>query len=404
MRFLGLVCMVWVFLLGDMALGHTQGFAQNSVLYSSNLESLPMVKKFKRKRFSSFDRTGGNKDNFRINKNETRLLAETKSAGCIKHIWCTIGAADKDGEPEKNYLRKMIIRMFWDGAKKPSVEVPIGDFFGMGHGKRKNFVSAPLQMGPDNGAGFNCWFPMPFAKGARIEVENQCNADMKIFFYIDWEEYDHPTQNVLRFHASWNREITKGISDKGIGQMEFQDEGINKTGESNYVILKTEGEGHYVGCNVNIHNQRWSWYWDWPGEGDDMIFVDGERWPPEIHGTGTEDYFNSAFCPTQEYNAPYHGVILTGGINWRNYITYYRYHILDPIPFKKSIKVTIEHGHANRRYDDWSSTAYWYQKNIGTIKRVPPVEERIPLKTKFTWKAIVAYLVLWPIYKIFYAM
>jgi len=402
---LGMLCLVWTILAVDIdTFRVTPCHAREVTSYSSNLESLALEKTFVRKRFSSFNTTGGNTDNVRINAGTVHVLAQTNSAGCIRHIWCTIGQADKDGKPEKYYLRKMIIRMYWDGADKPSVEVPIGDFFGMGHAKRTNFVSAPLQMSPDNGSGFNCWFPMPFADGFRIEVENQCDNNMKMYFYIDWEEYDSLDEDLLRFHASWNREITKGISDKGVGQMEFQDAGVNISGDDNYTILEATGKGHYVGCNVNIHNQRWSWYWDWPGEGDDMIFIDGEAWPPQIHGTGTEDYFNSAFCPTQQQHAPYHGVILTGGVNWRNFITYYRYHILDPIPFAKSIRVTIEHGHANRRYDDWSSTAYWYQKGIGDISRLPPVEARLPLNTKFTWKALVAYVVLWPVYKIIYAM
>ena len=371
---------------------------------SCSLDLLPVAKDFKRMRFSSFDTSGGNSDNVRIGHAETKVIASTTSPGCIKHIWCTFMADGIDEKLEKYYLRKIVIRMFWDNAPIPSVEVPLGDFFGMGHGMRRNFVSAPLQMSPENGSALNCWFPMPFSTGARIEIENQCQKAIKVYYYIDWEKYDTLDDDLLRFHASWNREITKGISEKGIGQMEFQDSGVNKTGEGNYVILAAEGEGHYVGCNVNIHNQRLSWYWDWPGEGDDMIFVDGEKWPPQIHGTGTEDYFNGAFCPTQPYNAPYHGIILGGGVNWASKITYYRYHILDPITFKKSIQVTIEHGHANRRSDDWSSTAYWYQKGIGKIKRLPRVEARLPLEDRWTFNRVIANIVLWPIYKLFYSM
>jgi hypothetical protein len=124
------------------------------------------------------------------------------------------------------------------------------------------------------------------------------------------------------------------------------------TGDENYVLLEAKGRGHYVGCNVNIHNLRDTSKWDWPGEGDDMIFIDGEKWPPSLHGTGTEDYFNMSWCPIQEYTAPYHGIILPGKENWKDYITYYRYHIQDPVMFKKSIRVTIEHGHNNGRSDD----------------------------------------------------
>ncbi len=198
----------------------TQGmaFAQGNGAYAAygDLASLPLAKDFVRKRFSSFDRTGGNSDNLKFKPGETKVIAETRSPGCVRHIWCTIGIAGEDGRPEKGYLRKIVIRMFWDGAKTPSVEAPIGDFFGMGHGISRNFSSAPLQMSPDSGTGFNCWFPMPFAKGMRIEITNECKKGSKIYYYVDWEEYDRPPAGTLRFHASWHREITKGISDKGI--------------------------------------------------------------------------------------------------------------------------------------------------------------------------------------------
>ena len=90
-----------------------------------------------------------------------------------------------------------------------------------------------------------------------------------------------------------------------------------------------------------------------------MFLIDSK---PDLMGTGTEDYFNMAFCPRKEYSAPYHGCIKKGKFNWRGKTTYYRYHIKDPIYFNYNILVTMEHGHNNRRIDDWSSTAYWYQK------------------------------------------
>ncbi|MHA1233270.1 MAG: DUF2961 domain-containing protein, partial [Candidatus Helarchaeota archaeon] len=119
---------------------------------------------------------------------------------------------------------------------------------------------------------------------------------------------------------------------------------------------------------------------NWPGEGDDMIYIDGEKLPT-IYGTGTEDYFNCAYCPTQEYNSLFHGITLPGGKNWSGRISYYRFHILDPIYFEKSIKVTIEHGHANRLANDYSSTAYWYQTEPHKkFKKLLPVNERLPRK------------------------
>lgn len=141
-------------------------------------------------------------------------------------------------------------------------------------------------------------------------------------------------------------------------------EELNTSGDENYLILYAEGVGHYVGCVLNVDNfnafrQKYTWF----GEGDDMIFVDGEKWPPSIHGTGTEDYFLSAWgFPCGEYSEPYHGVSLAGDTaEWSGKWSVYRFHIEDPIGFTKSIRVNIEHGHANDQGNDYSSIAYWYR-------------------------------------------
>ena len=151
--------------------------------------------------------------------------------------------------------------------------------------------------------------------------------------------------------------------------------------------MEAKGNGHYVGANINIHNLNKTALWDWPGEGDDMFFIDGEPWPPRLHGTGTEDYVNMAWCPTQNYSAPYHGLILGGEDNWKGKITYYRYHIQDPIVFDKSIKATFEHGHNNNRSDDISSTAYWYQSEPHMkFPKLLPVEKRLPIdEERWRW-------------------
>lgn len=345
----------------------------------ASLSTIAYERTGKRKRISSYDRTGGNDDRLYIKPGETRNLADIKGVGCITHIWVTLAMEQEPAE--KDYLRKIVLRMYWDGEENPSVEVPIGDFFGMGHAKCKNFVSLPLQMSPEDGKGFNCWFPMPFDRGAKIEVLSECDNTVLFYYYIDYEAYESLPEGMLRFHATWHRECpTKGISDQNIPNSEYQLGGYNTTGDDNFVLLEAEGKGHYVGCNINIHNLRDSSKWDWPGEGDDMIFIDGEKWPPSLHGTGTEDYFNTAWCPQQEYSAPYHGIILGGQDNWKGKITYYRYHIQDPIMFEKSIRVTIEHGHNNNRSDDWSATAYWYQTEPHKpFEKLPDVSERLPL-------------------------
>jgi hypothetical protein len=344
-----------------------------------SIRALSQEKHGKNKRASSYDRSGGNKDYFSIRPGDKTEICKIQGAGCITHIWMTMAT---DGPGQEQYLpRKIVLRMYWDGETDPSVEAPIGDFFGMGHGITKNYSSACLMMSPEDGKAFNCYFPMPFASGARIEVESEAEQPIKFYFYIDYEQYAKLPDDQLRFHAQWNRECpTQGIDGQGVDNAFFEFGGKNTTGEDNYVILETTGKGHYVGCNFNVHNLRCTHEWNWYGEGDDMIFIDGEPWPPSLHGTGTEDYFNTAWCPQQEFCTPYHGLILGGGPNWSGKISTYRYHILDPIMFEKSIKVTIEHGHNNHRSDDISSTAYWYQSEPhSNIAPLPKVKDRLPL-------------------------
>lgn len=343
----------------------------------TSLRDLYRERNCKRKRESSYDRTGGNRDFLKVFPGDKVDICEIKGSGCITHIWMTM--APLDDSLEEYLHRKIVIRMYWDGEEAPSVEAPIGDFFGMGHGITRNYSSAPLTMSPEDGRALNCYFAMPFAENARIEIESEADAPIKFYFYVDYELYQTNIDSSLRFHAVWNREITKGIEDNTSNAL-YCFGGKNTTGDNNYVILDTNGKGHYVGCNLNIHNLRYTQEWNWYGEGDDMIFIDGEPWPPSLHGTGMEDYFNTAWCPQQEICTPYHGIILGGGPNWSGKISAYRYHIQDPITFDKSIKVTIEHGHNNHRSDDYSSTAYWYQTEPHkTYKPIAPVKERLPL-------------------------
>jgi hypothetical protein len=247
---------------------------------------------------------------------------------------------------------------------------------------------------------------MPFSQRAQVELLNQGERSVRFYYYIDYELHESIPEDLGRFHAQWRRQNPcQGISDEGMDNRAFSFGGANIGGAGNYVLLEAEGRGHYVGCNLNIHNLRqrpdleWpaglSWppseeearglgdeylrLFNWYGEGDDMIFIDGEAWPPSLHGTGTEDYFNTAHCPAEKYDAPYHGLTLPGGPNWSGKISLYRFHIEDPIHFRKSIRVTIEHGHANHRSDDYSSTAYWYQlEPHAPFPPLPPAAERLP--------------------------
>ena len=329
----------------------------------------------KRKRISSYDKTEDNYDWIDIKPGNKVLLGEVEGAGCIVHIWCTYMCFAKYS------LRNAILRMYWDGESEdaPSVEVPLGDFFGMGHAKHKNFVSLPLQMSPRSGKGFNCWWPMPFSKGFKITLENDNPKLFRLYYYIDYEIYEEGLDSEKefgRFHAQWRRENPPKVKkiDSKTGKkiskanpIKFSLFGTQNTEplKYNYRILEARGKGHYVGCHLDIDNTTFMpWFLNWPGEGDDMIFIDDdvEKEVPTLHGTGTEDYVNQAFSQREKYSAPYHGTIIGGGLNWSGKITYYRYHVEDPIYFNKKIIVSIEHGHDNHRSDDWSSTAYWYQK------------------------------------------
>ena len=328
------------------------------------------------RRVSSYDVRGGNKDRISIASEETVTLLDVGGAGCVTHIWMTGGTLEPD------FLRKLVLRMYWDGEAEPSVNVPLGDFFGMGHGETRTFWSLPLVMAPSSGLGLNSYFPMPFSHGARIEVTSEnFVTETRLYYNIDFEEWPEGRDDVGRFHAQWRRENpTEGISDEGMSSHTHMHAGRNRDDSGNYVILEAEGHGQYVGCNLNIHNLRpdrgdgENWY----GEGDEMIRIDGEEWPFSAHGTGTEDYFNTAWGPNEQFSSPFFGITRHGGYNFSGKHSWYRFHLMDPVRFQKSIRVSIEHGHANRRSDDYSSTSYWYQTEPHASFNLAPVEERLP--------------------------
>lgn len=356
----------------DILIEYEEDYMEEPRVAGSTLRNLARRCTGIRKRASSWDRTGGNKDYLVINPGESVQLADIEGPGFITHIWITAGHGSR------YFLREVVLRMLWDNEANPSVEVPLGDFFGMGHSITRNFSSLPLSMSPSEGSSMNCFFSMPFSDHALITVTNEGSKTLKLWFYINYELHKEIAKDFLRFHAKWHRENpTDGISDKNMSNEEFQQEGKNLTGEGNYTILEAEGVGHYIGCNLNIENLRNTEEMNWYGSGDDMIFIDGEGFPPSLHGTGTEDYFNTAWCPQREFSGLYHGITLGGGRNWSGKSSYYRFHIEDPIMFSKSIRVSMEHGHSNRRSDDWSSTAYWYQNEPHK-----PFEIMLPLKQR----------------------
>lgn len=147
------------------------------------LASLSRAREGRTKRESSYDRSGGNKDYFTIRPGDNTQICQIKGTGAITHIWMTMAT---DGPKEEEYLpRKIVLRMYWDGETEPSVEAPIGDFFGMGHGLTRNYTSAALMMSPEAGKAFNCFFRMPYETGARIEIESEAETPIKFYFYVN---------------------------------------------------------------------------------------------------------------------------------------------------------------------------------------------------------------------------
>jgi hypothetical protein len=333
------------------------------------------------RRISSYDRSGGNADYVPVPAGETVTLAEMHGAGIVTHIWITMSSRDE------MMRRNLVLRMYWDGQEHPSVECPIGDFFGQGWGMKYNFVSLPLAAAPKEGNALVCYFPMPYGSGARITIENQSEVPVDSFYYyIDFEEHDQMPGEMGRFHAWYHQETTAPESESGDVENEWAIFGKtpkNPTDAHNYLFCEVEGTGHFVGVNYFIQCPTPVWY----GEGDDMFLVDGEPWPGSAHGTGTEDYFNQSWCPDEHYLHPYFGTARAPGrendsprFGWLGRTHCYRFHLEDPVRFKKSLRASIEHGHANCLTLHLASVAYWYQTLPGKpFPPLPAAQDRQPL-------------------------
>jgi hypothetical protein len=322
----------------------------------------------KTRRVSSYDVTGGNNDRIeKIAPGEKRVIFDVKGAGTIVHIWVTIAPPPPDLS-----RHDIILRMYWDGETKPSVEAPIGDFFGQGWDESYPFSVLPLAAGPVEGRAMVSYFPMPFANGARIEIENDAAKPIDAFYYyVDYQELPSLPKDLGRFHAWYNHALTEAPPEGENEWGTLGPQGKNTTGARNYLFADIEGHGHYVGVNYYVNNPTPMWY----GEGDDTFFVDGARWPPTLHGTGTEDYFNGSWCPKTPFQHPYFGYArVNGTVGWLGRTHVYRFHLADPVYFERSLRVSIEHGHDNNLTLDLSSVAYWYQAE--PHKPFPPFPSR----------------------------
>jgi hypothetical protein len=346
------------------------------------------VQEARSRRSSSWDRSGGNCDWAIIPKEGGKVtLLEEEGTGCLNHFYWTFVEDDLQGCREmqsrrENIFRGLVLRAWWNGEKTPAIETPFGDFFGVSNGHYRNmhslaFTSNPGSRGIEDHAtwGFNCYLPMPFLKGARIEIENQGNHDARIWFHLDYETYSNKESipaNTGYLHAVWNHESPTEIDGEA--------KGINLDGSANYTILDTQGQGTLAGYFLTVVNRAPQWW----GEGDDMVFIDGEVFPPSLHGTGTEEIFGGGACPDTEYSGPYtgfHCIENRDGFRWFGTNGMYRFFLHDPIRFSRSLRVSIEHGHANDLANHYSSVAFWYDRSpSGKPRPFPSLEKRKPLE------------------------
>ena len=309
-----------------------------------------------------------NYDNFTVPPGETHVLMDEKGPGVITHMWITFLGPEPQGWAKKGAAnhQEMLLRIYWDGDERPAVEAPVGDFFANSFGKRSSVTSLPVIV--EDADSYNCYWHMPFRKSARVEIVNQSEKQISLLYYnIDWIKKDKLAKDTPYFYAQYRQEYP---AQHG----------------KDYVVLETTGKGHFVGTVMSVRTRSPSWF----GEGDEKIYIDGEA-KASIWGTGTEDYFLSAWG-LQTTSTPYFGVPyfdqwgIVGG-----HTSAYRWHVTDPIVFKKGIKVTFEHfgwiapdenpnnkaTSWNEREDDYASVAFWYQTGKPTFTaRAPHARER----------------------------
>ncbi|RXH54558.1 glycoside hydrolase family 172 protein [Granulicella sibirica] len=321
-------------------------------------------------RATSKEETGANADAKGLNPGETRTVLDADGPGMLSHLWFTIA------DNESYHLKRIVLRIFWDNESTPSVEAPIGDFFGLGTGDYLNWQSEMLSVGSSK--ALNSFFPMPFAKHARVTLTNEGKMGAgSVYYNIEYRTDTHPLPpHTLYFHAQYRQASpNKGWTGEWYGNGDpLVNYKRNTTGDGNFVWFEAKGEGHYVGVTMSVLQNQDGWW----GEGNDMFYIDGAT-TPAIAGTGSEDYFLGAWDFGSPFSYQLYGAPLVGREQAGARSSVYRFHLDSPIPFSKSMKATIEHGHANHRSDNYSSVAYWYQTEPHMpFPALPPVDERIP--------------------------
>ncbi len=267
--------------------------------------------------------------------NSKTTLAEIEGPGALQHIWITV---------DPKAFRACTIRIWWDGEDAPSVEAPLGDFFACGHGRRYKVNSLPVAVNPSG--AFNSYWPMPFRKSCRVEVENELSEDIGGFFYqFDYSLGDVP-EEAAYFHAQWRRSVT------------------TRERPEHVLLDGVTGRGQYVGTFVAWSQMSNGWW----GEGEVKFFIDGDGEHPTYCGTGTEDYFGGAWGFGETFTGPFLGYPLwdrpEGGIPRH---ALYRWHVMDPVRFREDFRATIQAlgwwpgGKYEPLTDDIASVCYWYQ-------------------------------------------
>ncbi len=323
-------------------------------------------------RTSSWDTTGRNNDAWTIEPGETRVLADIEGPGTITHIWMT----------QRNHYRECLLRFTWDNAAAPSIVCPLGDFFGLGHGIVNSYQSLLFSASTrannqfNQGCALNAYLPMPFRERALVELVNESAEPHRQYFYVDYEQgevageagYLHAEFRRRNPFPGWGGEVRVNTPEANIANKE------RLAWDNNYVILDAKGRGHYLGCNLSVTNFQGTWW----GEGDDMIWVDGYKWPPDLHGTGSEDYLNQAWGMQDNAFLRNGSSIFEG--NTGGYQTSYVHHLENPVRFEREIKATIEHGHGNHLCNEMASVAYWYAEQPGPAAACPPVDQRLAVR------------------------
>lgn len=299
-----------------------------------------------------------------IENGETVQLADIIGNGTIRHIWLTT-------HDKPHLLRGSLIRIYWEGQSHPSVELPLGEFFGFAHGKTNAFQSVFHSVGSTK--AMNSWLLMPFTDRARIEYVNQSGARLPLFYQIDYTVGDSHERDVGRLHASFRREMHTSL------------------GQDFEILGPRKGQIRYLGCVLGVRPRDELWW----GEGEMKAYLDGDTDFPTIAGTGAEDYLGQAWGIQNE-------AFMHHGCNYKEHeddantgvVSAYRWHLADPIFCQDSMRITIQQiGHRPtgnthtideykaelfERSDDWSAAAFWYEKSTDQpLPALPAIDVRL---------------------------